>query len=89
MSGERSAPQRRLELFAELVQFFGIEVADRPEVEIVFAPLPHIIAVQTFHRRAAMDGVLRRRAEQIDGVDAAAIDDDGGRAALNNIVMTG
>src|ERR1035437_6899144 len=68
-------PERGLEFLAELHELVGIDIADRPEIEAVLAPAPHIEAVQALHHRAALSGTRRRRAEQIDDVHAAAIDD--------------
>src|SRR5450756_1873547 len=78
-------PERGLEFLAEFHELVGIDVAHRPEIEAVLAPAPHIEAVQALHHRAALAGTRRRRAEQIDDVHAAAIDDGGDRLGIDII----
>ena len=70
------------ELFAKLVKFGGIDVADRPEIEPFVGPVADVKAVDF----AAGSPHARRRMardEQIDDMVAAPIDQRGGGLAVD------
>src|SRR6201994_4012866 len=69
-----AARQRGFELVAELGEFVGPDIADRPEVHALLAPAPDIEALHGFHPGRTALGVGGPGDEQIDDVRAPAID---------------
>src|SRR6195952_1477580 len=79
-----AAPHRRLEFLAELRQFIGAEIADRPVVQPPLAPAPDVETLNRFGS-GAMLGASALRDEQVDDVAAPLVDHRAERAAVHII----
>src|SRR5260370_30174690 len=81
----RDRLHRALELLAELGEFVGGDVGDRPVVQPALAPASDIEALERLGPRRAALGARGLRHEQIDQVQAAAVDDgaDGAGVRIN------
>src|ERR1700751_4711566 len=77
--------RRGLELLAELGEFVGADVADRPEVHAAVAPAADVEALDGLHLRRLMRRIRGLRHKQLDAV-GAALGDNGADAAVIYII---
>src|ERR1051325_10710873 len=84
-TGSPRAPHRGLELLAELGEFIGAEIADRPVVQPALAPAPDVKALDGFGFGGAMPGAGRWRDEKIDDVAAPPVPHCAERACIDAV----
>src|SRR5665213_897704 len=84
-SPRRAALHRGLELVAEFGEFIGGEIGDGPEVQAALAPASDVEALEAFGLRRARLGGGGLRHEQVDDMQAAAIDDGADGAGVDVI----
>src|SRR5580693_3924481 len=84
-SGRSRRMQRGGEFLAEFIEFAGIDIADRPQIEAGLAPMADVETLHAFVFDAADRGAQRLADEQIDHMLAAAIDDRCHRLAVDVI----
>src|SRR5450432_3308311 len=84
-SSHRPCPHRGFELVAELGEFVGGEIADRPVVQSPLAPAPDIESLDGVDPGGVVFGTGGLGHEQIDHMGAPAVDDGADRVGVDII----